>query len=602
MGIVGRLKSEWAYLVGLRRALQQTSSVEKTPHVTMREMAEMVAAVHPQRIALVSPQESYTYAELDYRSNQYARWVLAQGLKKGDCVALFMVNRAEYVAAWLGIVKAGCVAALLNNSLNGRSLAHCVRIAAAQFLIADASLMAAVDSARDFFDVRLKVLTYGDKRRGHDPRLDLALAEISGEPLSSAERVPLTIADRAIFVYTSGTTGLPKAANISHSRLLRIMAGFAAAIDSKPDDRIYVTLPLYHATGGLCAVGSMLWVGGCSVIAEKFSARQFWSDIVTQKCTFFVYVGEMCRYLLAAPPSLNDAAHHLRGCFGNGLRGDIFEEFRDRFHLTVIREFYAATEGNISLLNFDSKPGAVGRIPAWARSRLRVRIIEFDIESEQPVRGADGLFRECANGETGEVIGEIVNDPKVPTGSFDGYADKAATEKKILRDVFKKGDAWFRSGDLMKRDALGYFYFIDRIGDTFRWKGQNVSTGEVSAVLTSFPSVEDANVYGVTIPHVDGRAGMAALSLSDPAKFNLANLRQHLVENLPDYARPLFLRIQDHMDLTGTFKQRKVDLVEQGFDPAKTSEPLWFNDSGRGEFVRIDGEVFDKLCNHGFRF
>ena len=601
MTILGRLKSELAYLHGLRRALQQTGSVEKTPYVTLREMAEMVASVHPDQQALVSPQESYTYGELDRRSNQYARWVLAQGLKKGDCVALFMLNRAEYVAAWLGIVKAGCVAALLNNSLNGRSLAHCVRIAAAQLLIADANLMPAVDSARDFFDVRLKVLCYGDKRRGHDLRLDLALQEVSGEPLNSAERIPLTIADRAIFVYTSGTTGLPKAANISHSRLLRIMAGFAAVTDAKPDDRMYVTLPLYHATGGICAVGSMLWVGGCSVIAEKFSARHFWSDIVTQKCTQFAYVGEMCRYLLAAPPSLNDTAHHLRGCFGNGLRGDIFEAFRDRFRLPRIREFYAATEGNISLVNFDSKPGAVGRIPPWAKSKLRVRIIEFDIETEQPLRGIDGFFRECANGETGEVIGEIVNDPKVPTGSFDGYADKAATEKKILRDVFKKGDAWFRSGDLMKRDARGYFYFVDRIGDTFRWKGQNVSTGEVSAALTGFPSVEDANVYGVTIPFVDGRAGMAALSLSDPANFNLAKLRDHLTENLPDYARPLFLRIQDHMDLTGTFKQRKVDLVEQGFDPTKTSEALWFNDSVRNEFVRIDADIFARIRRGEFR-
>ncbi len=602
MGIIARLKSEWAYLHGLRRALQQTSAVERTPHITMREMAETVAAVHPDKMALISQQESYTYGELDRRANQYARWALAQGLKKGDCVALFMLNRAEYIAAWLGIVKAGCVAALLNNSLNGRSLAHCVRIASAQVLIADASLMPAVDSARDFFDVRLKVLCYGDKRRGHDPRLDLILQEISGDALTSAERVPLTIADRAIFVYTSGTTGLPKAANIRHSRLLRIMAGFSVVTNAKPDDRMYVTLPLYHATGGICAVGAMLWVGGCTVIAEKFSARQFWSDIVTQKCTQFVYVGEMCRYLLAAPTSLNETAHHLRSCFGNGLRGDIFEAFRDRFCIPKITEFYAATEGNISLVNFDSMPGAVGRIPAWAKNKLRVRIIEFDIESEQPIRSADGFFQECANGETGEVIGEIVNDPKVPIGSFDGYADQAATEKKILRDVFKKGDAWFRSGDLMKRDALGYFYFVDRIGDTFRWKGQNVSTGEVSAVITAFPSVEDANVYGVTIPHVDGRAGMAALSLSDPAKFKLENFRQHLIENLPDYARPLFLRIQDHMDLTGTFKQRKVDLVSQGFDPAKTPESLWFNDNAKAEFVRIDAAIFEKLCTGGYRF
>lgn len=601
MGLVGRVKSEIAYLRGSLRALSATSEVLKSPEHTVREMSEAVTTIYAKKMALISTAESYTYEELGARTNRYARWAQAQGLKKGDTVALFMNNRAEFVAAWLGLVKAGCVAAWLNNSLHGRSLAHCVRIADARFLIADAALMPAVETARVLFDVRLKILVYGERRNGEDPRMDLLLPHFDGSPLQGEERVPLTIKDRAIFVYTSGTTGLPKAANINHSRLMRIMAGFAGALNTKTDDRMYITLPLYHGTGGMCAIGSMLWVGGTSVIAEKFSARQFWSDIVTHQCTMFAYVGELCRYLLAAPPSPNDTAHRLRGCFGNGLRGDIFEAFRDRFHIPHIIEFYAATEGNISLFNFDSKPGAVGRIPKWAERRFRVKIIEFDVETEQPVRGANGLFRECEFGETGEVIAEIINDPKNPTASFDGYADKDATEKKILRNVFKQGDAWFRSGDLMKRDAQGYFYFIDRIGDTFRWKGQNVATLEVAAAITGFATVEDANVYGVTIRGVDGRAGMAALLLNDPAHFSLARFREHLVENLPDYARPLFIRIQDHMDLTGTFKLRKVDLVEQGFDPSKTSEKMYFNDQQKEAFVLIDADVYAQICSGGMR-
>ena len=593
MSIIARLSSEIAYFRGAMRALQRSSSVIKNPHLTLRDKIESVAARYPDNIALVSDGESLTYAEMNGRSNRYARWAMAQGLGKGDAIALLMPNRAEYLCAWFGFAKAGCITALLNTNLAGKSLAYCIDIAQARLILVDASLLPAFETARGLISGACQVFACGPGG-GPDPLLDLAAC--SGDNLAEGERVALTIADRAVYVYTSGTTGLPKAANINHSRVLRIMEGFSGATGATAADRMYVSMPLYHSTGGLCATGAVLTVGGTCVIREKFSASQFWNDIIAHQCTMFVYVGELCRYLLAAPPKPTDKAHHLRLCFGNGLRPEIFTAFRDRFGLSHILEFYGATEGNISLFNFDSKPGSVGRIPKWAEKKYCVKIIAFDIETGQPVRGPDGFCIECQNGETGEIIAQILDDPDRPTNKFDGYADKAATEKKILRDGFAKGDAWFRSGDLMKRDALGYFYFQDRIGDTFRWKGENVSTGEVAAVLGSFPGVNDVNVYGVAVPGLEGRAGMAALALDDPEHFDLAALRTYLATHLPDYARPLFLRIQHQIELTSTFKQRKVELVRDGFDPAAIADPLYFSDPAGPGFQVLTPAVFAQIA------
>ncbi|MBV8850207.1 MAG: long-chain-acyl-CoA synthetase, partial [Methylobacteriaceae bacterium] len=428
------------------------------------------------------------------------------------------------------------------------------------------------------------------------PRVDAQLVEFSADNIPVAERAKMTTADKALYIYTSGTTGLPKAANINQSRLLRMMFGFAGAMGSKPSDKMYMALPLYHSTGGICGVGVTLCVGGTCVIREKFSAREFFPDIARYECTLFVYVGELCRYLLATPPNPADTSHKLRACFGNGLRPDIFDAFRQRFRLPKILEFYGATEGNISLFNFDSMSGAVGRIPKWLERKFSVKIVRFDIEREEPVRGPDGLCIECAPGEAGEILGEILDDPKKPANRFDGYADKAATDKKIMRDVFRKGDAWFRSGDLMKKDESGYFYFVDRIGDTFRWKGENVSTTEVAECITTFPGVFEATVYGVQIPGNDGRAGMAAIVPENVAAFDIAALREHLKAHLPDYARPMFLRLQDHLEITGTFKPRKLDLVADGFDPTRTGDTLYVVDKAAQAYVRIDAARYADLA------
>jgi fatty-acyl-CoA synthase len=370
-------------------------------------------------------------------------------------------------------------------------------------------------------------------------------------------------------------------------------------MDVKPADRMYDCLPMYHTVGGVVATGALLASGGAAVIREKFSAREFWDDIVRWDCTMFQYIGELCRYLMNTPPGPGEERHRIRLVCGNGLRPDVWPEFRRRFRIPQILEFYAATEGNCTLFNFESKEGAVGRLPWFLARRFPIKVVRFDIEAEQPVRDAEGFCVECDVNEPGEVIGQILNDPGKPGSRFEGYAETAATEKKILRDVFEQGDAWFRSGDLMRKDENGYFYFIDRIGDTFRWKGENVATSEVSEAITAFPGVKEANVYGVKLPGHDGKAGMAALVADDG--IDLAALRRHLQAQLPDYARPLFLRVTDTIDATGTFKQKKGELVREGFDPGASDDPIYFNDAAAEAFVRLDPAGYDRLVAGGSR-
>jgi len=359
-------------------------------------------------------------------------------------------------------------------------------------------------------------------------------------------------------------------------------------IEADPGDRMYDCLPLYHSVGGVVAVGCMLAAGGSVAIAEKFSAQKFWDDVVRFDCTAFQYIGELCRYLLNAPPSPSAARHRLRVCCGNGLRGDVWEPFKDRFAIPRILEFYAATEGNFSLFNLEGRPGAIGRIPPMLAHRFPASIVKVDADSGSPVRGDDGLCIACAAGEVGEAVGRIGTADR-GGGHFEGYTDPAETEKKILRDVFAEGDAWFRTGDLMLRDEQGYFHFVDRIGDTFRWKGENVATSEVNDAIRDCPGVLDASTYGVAVPGADGRAGMAALVVD--GDFNLEDLPSRL-KSLPHYARPIFLRLSPRIEVTGTFKQRKVELVREGADPSAIADPLYYLDHDSGKYERLTPERY----------
>jgi fatty-acyl-CoA synthase len=364
-------------------------------------------------------------------------------------------------------------------------------------------------------------------------------------------------------------------------------------MDARGTDRIYDCLPMYHSVGGVLAPGAMLIAGGSAVIRENFSASQFWSDIVRWDCTLLQYIGELCRYLLHAAPSPYDGAHHVRIACGNGLGPDIWDKFKSRFRIPQIVEFYAATEGGLSLFNVEGKCGSIGRVPSYLAHRFSPTLVRFDVERDEPVRNMHGFCIRCAPNEIGEAISQIPDDSSNASSRFEGYSSREASEKRILRNVFKSGDAWVRTGDLMRKDEKGFFYFVDRIGDTFRWKGENVATFEISEAICAFPGVKQANVYGVSIPGADGRAGMAALVTEH--EFDLPAFRAHMISRLPHYARPLFLRIRAEMEVTGTFKYTKVDLVHQAYDPAAAADILYFNHPEHQAFVRLDDALYGSI-------
>ena len=561
------------------RALELTAPIAANPGRTLPSMMDALAEQHGDAPALLNDRETLSYRALAARANRYARWALARGVAKGDTVGLMMPNCPDYMAAWLGITRVGGVVALINTNLTGRALAHCIDIVAPRHVIVAGELNEAWASAQPLVATRARVWMHGTQA-GEGRPIDWALARYSDAPLEASEQREVTIDDEALYIYTSGTTGLPKAAKVTHSRVLTWSCWFAGMMDTKPDDRMYDCLPMYHSVGGVVATGAMLVNGGSVAIRDKFSASQFWDDVTRFDCTLVQYIGELARYLVNAPPHARESTHRVRLACGNGLRADVWEKFQQRFAIPRIVEFYAATEGNLSLYNVDGKVGAIGRVPSFLAHRFPAAIVRFDTERGEPVRDADGFCIRCTADEVGEAIGKI--EPKTPGGRFDGYTDPEASEKKILRNAFKPDDAWFRTGDLMRKDAQGYFYFVDRIGDTFRWKGENVSTAEVAAAIARCPGVLDATVYGVAVPGADGKAGMAALVAGDG--FDLATLRQHL-ECLPAYARPVFVRIRKELETTATFKHKKDELVRAGYDPAARDDEVYVNDPQRGAFA-----------------
>jgi fatty-acyl-CoA synthase len=573
------------------RALELTAPIARNRGRILPTVIEEVAARLNDTPALLSDRESLTYGALAGRVNQYARWALGQGLAKGDVVCLLMTNRPEYMAIWLGITSVGVVVSLLNTNLVGRSLAQCIRVVSPKHIIAAAEHVDTLTKALPHLEQSPMIWTHGSNAAF--PRIDLDIEGYSLEPLSREERRPPVIDDRALYIYTSGTTGLPKAANVSHGRVMQWSHWFAGMMEVLPTDRMYNCLPMYHSVGGVQVPGAVLVAGGSVVIREKFSVSHFWSDIRRWDCTLFQYIGELCRYLLHSAGSAQETEHQIRLACGNGLAPEVWDAFQDRFRIPRILEFYAATEGSVSLFNVQGKRGAIGHIPPYLAHRFSPALVLFDVETGEPARNAEGFCIRCAPNQAGEALGKVVTDPSNVGSRFEGYTTKEDSEKKVLRDVFEPGDAWIRTGDLMRKDESGFFYFVDRIGDTFRRKGENVATSEVAAAICAFPGVRHANVYGVAVPGLEGRAGMATVAAEDA--LDLAGLHRHLVSCLPPYARPLFLRIRNEVEVTGTFKYSKTELVRQGYDPATSSDVLYFDLFESDAFVQLDKELYDRI-------
>jgi fatty-acyl-CoA synthase len=571
-----------------------------SPTTTVADRIEAQARARGDHPFVSFEGRQMTYGEWNAAANRVAHWACGQGFAKGTTVALLMENRPEFLAAWAGLAKVGATIALINTNLHGAQLRHAIDAASARHLIVGSELSdrlesVAADGAGDlaiWFAVDPADRAAAPKRPAGAEDLDAALAAEPATNPDPSVRKDLRTDDNLFYIYTSGTTGLPKAARFSHLRFLLTGDFTASGLQLRSDDVHYCALPLYHTAGGVMVVSSAVSAGATIALRRKFSASQFFDDVRRQQATCFQYIGEFCRYLLNQPERPNDREHRLRLAIGNGLRPDIWEAFQRRFAIPQIVEFYGATEGNTVLVNLENKVGSVGRypIPALANGKL----VRFDVESESHERDARGLCVECAPGEIGELVAPVSETS--PLGRFEGYTSKADSEKKMLRDVFAPGDACFRTGDLLRQDAEGFFYFVDRIGDTFRWKGENVSTQEVAEAISSCSGVEMVNVYGVAIEGMDGRAGMAAIRLAEGAALDGRAFYDFVDRcGLPRYAAPIFVRLLAEVDMTGTFKLRKVELQKEGFDPARISDPLFVRDDGVRAYVPVTPAVADEI-------
>ncbi|XP_006131932.1 long-chain fatty acid transport protein 6 isoform X2 [Pelodiscus sinensis] len=384
--------------------------------------------------------------------------------------------------------------------------------------------------------------------------------------------------------------GLPKAAVITHLQVLKGAAGLWA-FGATANDIIYITLPLYHSSASLLGIGGCIVLGATIVLRKKFSASQFWSDCKKYNVTVIQHIGEICRYLCNQPVKEGEKDHKVRMAIGNGLRSDVWQEFLVRFGDLKMCEFYAATEGNICFMNHCGKIGSVGRTNFFYELFFPFDLIKYDIQKDELIRNKHGWCEKVKKGEAGLLISKVnVKNP------FFGYTgSKIHTEKKLLHEVFKKGDLYFNTGDLMVQDKENFLYFWDRIGDTYRWKGENVSTTEVSDVIGMLDFIQDANVYGVPVPGHEGNVGMVSVVLKPNRSLDLKQMYEQVVMYLPGYACPIFLRLQEIMEVTGTFKQQKFKLVSEGFNPSSITDQLYFLDRSKKSYVPLTKELYEKI-------
>jgi fatty-acyl-CoA synthase len=568
------------------RALSNLADLDRQTWASLSDLVDERALRFADRPALTSPGEVLTYRGLAAAKNQYANWAAHRHIAAGETICLLMRNCPSFLAIWLGLTQAGACVALINTNLRGDALLQSLSSVQAKNLIVDHALLPLLDDLRPRLPQGCAIWVHGQAPDSAAGLHHLNPADYSPQRATIAEAPPIDTDATALLIFTSGTTGLPKAARLSHYRLLEWSLWFAGMMDTDDTDILYNCLPMYHSTGGVAAIGGVLANGGTVAIRERFSARRFWADIVDEKCTIFLYIGELCRYLVNAPFDEHETRHQLRLCCGNGLRAEVWQAFQARFNSPAILEFYASTEGNVSLYNCEGQPGAIGRVPAFLAHRFPTAIIECDTETGDIRRDADGRCLRCAPDAVGEAIGLIADGGKRGTARFEGYTDAAATERKILRNVFTEGDAWFRTGDLMRRDAAGFFYFVDRMGDTFRWKGENVSTTQVAEILATYPGISEAIVYGVHVEGEEGRACMAALTTTPD--FAIDALPAFLDRHLPPYARPMFLRLCSHIETTGTFKPVKTALIREAYDTAQMSDPVFRYEGGEYKRIRTN--------------
>jgi len=598
--ILSKVPENVANLPGLLKGSKMSKITDTTKPLGLGVEFEAATAANPNGIAVIHQDTELTYRQFNAWANRIADYFASIGLKKGDTVVVDIENRPELVATVLACAKLGICAALVNTSQRGKVLTHSINLVEPKAAIIGGELIEAIEEVRDDLDLKTNFFYLADADTLQNPgdapagykNLATEIQNCSSENPAGTNQSRLK--DPLFYIYTSGTTGLPKAVVFNHGRWQKAFGAFGySAVRLDKDDRLYCTLPFYHATGMVICWASVIAARGGLVLARRFSASRFWDDIRQHNCTAFGYVGELCRYLHEQPRKADDSNNRVHTIVGNGLRPSIWKDFKERFGIERVEEFYASSEGNVAFTNVFNFDNTVGFSP------VSYAIVKYDKEADQPVRDAKGFMIKVSKGESGLMLGEITD--KTP---FDGYTDKEKTEKAIFRDVFKKGDAWFNTGDMMRDIGFRHAQFVDRLGDTFRWKGENVSTTEVEQILDGFEAIIESVVYGVEIPDTNGRAGMAELRLDRPHdEVDFQALCDYLKRELPPYAIPVFLRITDHgVETTGTFKHQKNKLKDEKYDLSKHDDPVYVLLPGENCYQRLSEEMQKGIDGGEYRF
>jgi len=575
--------------VKLDRRSAVANNTRPYDHYTLGDRIETQVDRHGDAPFLIYGDNTYSYRQVDEIASQYANVLRDRGIKAGDVCAVVMENRPELFFCWFAVAKIGAVSTFVNYHLHGKPLVYVLESTKVQTVLLGEECLEPFQATPE--TARFKRWLVPDSENPAQPErlegIDQSFAQAVKQ--ASTARPPRALREHIraeqdmLYIFTSGTTGLPKAARYSHMRWMGSGDVMVVTLDVTPDDVFYCCLPLYHGAAATSVTSTALAAGASIVIRRKFSARGFWPDINRYGVTIFQYVGEICRYLLNLPEVEGERDNTLRCMLGAGLSADIWRRWIKRFGQVRVFEGWGATEANCALINVDDYIGSCGRVPDWNKTNLR--LLKFDQDTQTHVRDENGRYVHAQPSEVGEAAGFIVDSPEIGAGRFEGYTSAEATESKILRNVFQQGDAWWSSGDLIRYDDNGYCYFVDRIGDTFRWKSENVSTQEVADELGVFPGLELVNVYGVQVPEHEGRAGMALVVMQPGHRFDPQAFFELVAERLPHYARPVFVRVAAQADMTTTFKHRKVDLQKHGYNPAQFTDPLFIKDDVSNAYV-----------------
>ena len=541
--------------------------------------------------------QTWTYSEINNTANILAHKLIEDGISHGDKVILFMENRPSYVSTILALNKIGAIGVLINTSLKGEPLIHCINSSDSKKCIFGAELSEPLEGVLSSINITAKSDIYWvqDLPNGNCPEWATDINKIldlsKTDNLSETNNV--TAKDIAFYIFTSGTTGVPKAALFPNVKIVASSTNITrGGYRMNSEDCLYNCLPLYHSTGMMLGLCACIHVGASTFIKRKFSASSFWKEVKKYNTTAFIYVGELCRYLSLQDPVDEEKDNPITKMVGNGLRPDLWDCFRNRFCVERICEIYGASEGNGFFMNLLNKDQTIGM------TNNKIELLEYDIGENKLKKDIDGNFIRVKENQPGLALVEIG-----PNAIFNGYTDKKASDEKIFRNVFNDGDSWFNTGDILKTMDVGFalgrkhYQFVDRVGDTFRWKSENVSTNEVAEILNLFNQVNMANVYGVKIPKSEGRAGMVAFNC-ELKEFKWSDFSKFVAEKLPKYAQPIFIRIIKELETTGTFKLKKNDLREEAYhlDEIK-GDQIYIKKPGNSSYEVLDRSYYDIIMS-----